>query len=213
MERVQTVSITIAAPGPAPASLPVGAPPPGANSDLRQSPASGSGFSFHELLSELNPLQYIPVIGTIYRSVTGDTIPEPARIAGSLVVSGLTGGPVGVAINVALLGLEKATGIDPEKIGHDIMAGLGLIPGDAPSTKPVDAPAMLAGNGPGTAPVTAEAAAPKAWTASQLSAYGVKQDAGGDLTRAGVSGSDVLNDLVLAGLGSLAAPAPAFAGA
>ena len=38
-----------------------------------------NSFSFHELLSELNPLQYLPVIGTIYRSMTGDLIPEPVE--------------------------------------------------------------------------------------------------------------------------------------
>ena len=74
----------------------------------------GRGGTFHELLSELNPLQYIPVVGTVYRALTGDVIPEAARVAGSLVVSGLAGGPVGVATSVALLAAEKATGVDPE---------------------------------------------------------------------------------------------------
>ena len=53
--------------------------------------------SFREVLHSLNPLQHLPVIGTIYRAITGDTIPEPVRVIGSVVVGFLTGGPVGVA--------------------------------------------------------------------------------------------------------------------
>ena len=30
-------------------------------------------FSFHDLLDIVNPLQHLPVIGTIYRAITGDT--------------------------------------------------------------------------------------------------------------------------------------------
>ena len=88
-------------------------------------PADRHKSAFHQLLSELNPLQYLPVVGTIYRAVTGDTIPEAARIAGSMVVSGLMGGPVGLAINVGTTLFEKASGIDPEQIGHRMLALLG----------------------------------------------------------------------------------------
>ena len=49
-------------------------------------PAADHSISFHDILSALNPLQYLPVIGTIYRAVTGDQIPELLRRAGSLVV-------------------------------------------------------------------------------------------------------------------------------
>lgn len=66
----------------------------------RNSTPVDHGFSFHELLSALNPLQYMPVVGTLYRAMTGDVIPEALQRAGSLVVSGLLGGPIGVALNV-----------------------------------------------------------------------------------------------------------------
>jgi hypothetical protein len=46
-------------------------------------------FSFHDFLSAINPLQYLPVVGTIYRAVTGDVIPEALRDLGSMLVSGL----------------------------------------------------------------------------------------------------------------------------
>ena len=169
--------------------------------------APGAGhFSFHELLSELNPLQYLPVIGTIYRAVTGDTIPEPMRVAGSMIVSGLTGGPLGVALNLAFLGLEKATGLDPEKIGHDLLASLGLTPdaGEG-ATSPATAIAAKPGQAGPSEPV---AATP--WSPAQLAAYGVSVSEGGVLERGGLSGSDVLNDLMLAGL--LGSPVPASTG-
>ena len=70
--------------------------------------------SFHAVLSALNPLQYVPVVGTIYRAITGDTIPEALRVAGSFVFSALTGGPIGMILNAAAVIAEKATGIDPE---------------------------------------------------------------------------------------------------
>jgi len=169
--------------------------------------ASGAGhFSFHELLSELNPLQYLPVVGTIYRAVTGDTIPEPVRVTGSMIVSGLTGGPLGMALNLAVLGLEKATGIDPEKIGHDLLASLGLTP-DA--GEGATSPATAVAAKPGQAgPSELVAATP--WSPAQLAAYGIGVSEGGVLARGGLSGSDVLNDLVLAGLRD--GPAPASTG-
>jgi hypothetical protein len=161
---------------------------------IAATPASAP-FSFHELLSELNPLQYLPVIGTIYRTVTGDTIPESVRVVGSMVVSGLTGGPIGVALNVALLGLEKATGIDPEKIGHRLLASLGLTP-DEPAA-PVEA---VAASVPQPAASISDPAPVGAWSPSQLTAYGISVAPSGAMTRGVLRGSDVLNDLVLAGI-------------
>ena len=70
-------------------------------------PSEAQPSTFQQLLSELNPLQYVPVVGTIYRAVTGDTIPETARFAGSLVVSGLTGGPIGLAVNLGITGQRR----------------------------------------------------------------------------------------------------------
>lgn len=159
-------------------------------------PASAP-FSFRELLSELNPLQYLPVIGTIYRATTGDTIPESVRAAGSMVVSGLTGGPIGLAVNLALLGLEKAAGIDPEKVGHQLLASLGLTH-DEPAAPAVAV--AVAADAPPRAAAAGEPASVAAWSPSQLAAYGVSVAPGGAMTRNGLSGSDVLNDLVLAGI-------------
>jgi hypothetical protein len=159
--------------------------------------------AFDTLLSELNPLQYLPVIGTIYRALTGDTISEEARTVGSLVVSGLTGGPVGVAINVAELAVEKVTGLDPEKISQGLLADIGIgHRAPKPTPKISAAPAKT----PATTALAAQAPAPTppapaaGWSAAQLAAYGVTTGARGTLKRGDVQGSDVLNDLELARL-------------
>jgi len=69
-------------------------PPPQASSTA---PASHSGFTFHDFLSIINPLQHPPVISTIYRAITGDTIGVPEKIAGDALYGGLWGAVSGVA--------------------------------------------------------------------------------------------------------------------
>jgi hypothetical protein len=152
---------------------------------------------FHRLLSELNPLQYVPVVGTIYRAITGDTIPETARLAGSLVVSGLTGGPIGLAINLGTTALEKLTGIDPEVIGTRLLGDIGLGSHPTTSARTDTKPAL-------PKPASLDAGSAKPWSAAQLTAYGVKQDEAGTLTRGTTSGADVLNGLELTRLAAIA---------
>ena len=140
---------------------------------------------FRTLLSELNPLQYLPVVGTIYRAVTGDAIPEAARFAGSLVVSGLTGGPIGLAVNVGTTALEHALGLDPEKLGARLLADLGIVYGAAHGA---------------AARVARQDQAGVSWSRAQLEAYGVRRDPTGEVTRGAERGADVLNGLELARL-------------
>ncbi len=47
---------------------------------------------FSQVLSALNPLQHVPVVGRIYRAETGDQIPEPLKVLGA----GILGGPLGM---------------------------------------------------------------------------------------------------------------------
>lgn len=115
------------------------------------------GISFREILSCLNPLQYLPVVGTIYRAITGDEIPARVREIGSLAVSGLTGGPVGLGLALGLDIAEHATGIDPEALGRRLVASIGI--GHAAPEAPVrETPALklsdtaLALGGTGAAP-------------------------------------------------------------
>jgi hypothetical protein len=166
-------------------------------------PARGHGLTFLELLSDLNPLQHIPVVGTIYRAVTGDEISEAARNLGSLAVSGIIGGPLGLASNLAFLAVRKLTGLDPEKIGQDLLADIGIGhhapgtgPGSSPNPNPNPAPAVGEPQEAGAGTETGTRGTP--WSPLQLRAYGVACDADGTLRRGGDSGSDVLNGLLLA---------------
>jgi hypothetical protein len=60
-------------------------------------PASHGGFTFHDFLSIIHPLQHLPVISTIYRAITGDTIGVPEKIAGDALYGGLWGAVASVA--------------------------------------------------------------------------------------------------------------------
>ena len=145
-------------------------------------------MTFHDVLSALNPLQYLPVVGTIYRAVTGDVIPEGLRRLGSMLVSGLLGGPIGLGINMVTTLAEKITGIDPEKIVTD-------------QINPPAAAATIAA----TAPPAQVVAASGPLTQAQLTAYGVSSDASGNLKLGTIEGADVLNAIQLAGLSRMAA--------
>ncbi len=64
---------------------------PGATAD------SDWDFSFHNLLGIVNPLQHLPLIGPLYRAITGDKIGTPEKIAGDALYGGLWGAVSGVA--------------------------------------------------------------------------------------------------------------------
>src|SRR4051812_34341686 len=53
-----------------------------------------------DVLKGLNPLHHVPVLGTMYRLATGETIPMPMRVLGA----GITGGGLGM-IGAAFMGL------------------------------------------------------------------------------------------------------------
>jgi hypothetical protein len=84
-------------------------------------------IGFRDVLSAINPLQYLPVVGQIYRAVTGDVVPEPLRVMGSMVASGLMGGPIGVAVSAASSLLQHVAGIDLDSVAHDVMAAVGIL--------------------------------------------------------------------------------------
>ena len=72
-------------------------------------------FSFHDLLSIINPLQHLPVIGTLYRAITGDSIGRAEKIAGDT----LYGGVWGAISSVADAAFETVTGKD---FGNTVLA-------------------------------------------------------------------------------------------
>lgn len=69
-------------------------------------PLIGANISFGDLIDVVNPLQQLPVIGDIYRSLSGDTISAGARMAGGF----LMGGPMGFMVAAATSAFEAATG-------------------------------------------------------------------------------------------------------
>lgn len=65
-------------------------------------------FGFSDLIDMVNPLQHIPVVSHIYRSLTGDDIKPIGKIIGGAVY----GGPAGVASGLANVIVEQETGHD-----------------------------------------------------------------------------------------------------
>jgi len=124
------------------------------------------GFSFGALIDIINPLQHIPVVGTVYRAITGDTIGPAARIAGG----GLFGGVIGlVAASIDTL-IKEETGRD---VGQHMLAMRGDEDAPADPTTPTGRPdrdgVLFAGDfsprgdaAPDAAPATMLAAAPDA---------------------------------------------------
>jgi hypothetical protein len=148
-------------------------------------------FSFHTLLSAMNPLQYLPVVGTLYRAITGDVIPEAVHRIGSMIVSGLLGGPIGLVGSIGATLAEKATGIDPEAI----------VTAQFSAASPrAHARAELP-----TAVPDATTTIQPPMTAQQLAAYGVRSDASGTLRLGDIEGADVLNTIQLGRLDQVAA--------
>src|SRR5205085_12696396 len=55
---------------------------PGASTKLSDGKSGDLDFSFDDLIDIVNPLQHLPVVGTLYRAITHDTIKTPEKIAG-----------------------------------------------------------------------------------------------------------------------------------
>ncbi len=76
------------------------------------------GFGFKDILDSVNPLQQLPIISSIYRSATGDTISAVSRMAGGA----LFGGPIGFIASAVNAGIDAVSGAD---IGGHVMSALG----------------------------------------------------------------------------------------
>ncbi len=73
------------------------------------------GFTFDDFLDLINPLQHLPIVSTIYRAATGDTISTGARVFGGA----LFGGVFGVFAAVFNAIVDQATGKD---LGEHVLA-------------------------------------------------------------------------------------------
>ncbi len=81
--------------------------PPGVES-IQDSGQPAQNFSFSDFLSVINPLQHIPIVGTIYRAITGDTLAPAARVLGGT----LFGGPIGLISSALNAVIEQTNGKD-----------------------------------------------------------------------------------------------------
>ena len=73
------------------------------------------GFTFLDFLDIINPLQHIPIIGTLYREITDDTLDPGSRVLGGTLFLG----PVGTVVSLANVLINDATGKD---VGEHVMA-------------------------------------------------------------------------------------------
>ena len=99
------------------------------------------GAVFHDLLDIVNPLQHLPVVGTLYRAITGDKLGTVEKIAGDALYGGLWGA-VGAVADTAF---EAVTGKD---FGSTVLAfaenTLGFGHHDAPAQVAANTPAQTA---------------------------------------------------------------------
>jgi len=78
---------------------------PASTPDAPPKSGEGEGF-FHHLLDVINPLQHLPIIGTLYRAITGEHIGPVEKVMGDTLYGGLWG----AASSVADLAFEGVTG-------------------------------------------------------------------------------------------------------
>lgn len=99
-----------AGPQKAPANSPASAAVSGADATSPNGEAvttsEDDAFSFWDVLDMVNPLQHIPIVSTVYRELTGDSIKDVSRVVGSA----LLGGPIGAAVALVDVGINQATG-------------------------------------------------------------------------------------------------------
>ena len=142
---------------------------------------SGQGESFfHHLLDVINPLQHLPVIGTLYRAITGEHIGTVEKIAGDALYGGMWGavasvadvafeGITGKSFEDTVLGLFKgddAVRVASAKVGAPSITASPSLPGsDLPALPSLDVVAANDLGGPDIAALT-----------SSLSAKGVSSD-------------------------------------
>lgn len=85
---------------------------PGNDEDrMPAEPPPSAEFGFADFLDVINPLQHIPIVSTIYRAITGDTISPTANVMGSA----LFGGPAGVFAAAATEMFSEMTGGSPDE--------------------------------------------------------------------------------------------------
>ncbi|MCH2396542.1 hypothetical protein [Oceanibaculum sp.] len=142
-------------PAPAPEPVERVAPSSFNNAEVGEGPDAGESesLSFFDFLDLINPLQHIPVVSSIYRQLTGDTIRPEMQMAGA----GLLGGPLGLlaAGANAIFAAENGRGAGEEmlaQVGFGAPAGTQRMAAAEPATQP---------KAPVPEPVTMQATTPE----------------------------------------------------
>ncbi len=116
--------------------------------------ATEESFGFGDFLDVINPLQHIPVVGTIYRELTGDQISETARMAGGAI----WGGPAGLIGALANTITEREAGGDIGATALAYARSEETGPSTAPAATLAAAPETGAETAPGLTPPSAAVA-------------------------------------------------------
>ncbi|MEQ8638996.1 MAG: hypothetical protein RIE31_00065 [Alphaproteobacteria bacterium] len=93
-------------------------------------PAAGApthALGFADLLDVLNPLQHLPLVGSLYRQATGDSLSPAAYVLGGGLWNGLLSGGAGLAVGMAGAVtdavLVAGTGRDSAMIAGNLLLG------------------------------------------------------------------------------------------
>jgi hypothetical protein len=78
--------------------------------------------SHADMMHCLNPLQYVPVVGMIYRAVTGEHIPSTVQVA----AAGITGGPLGMIASAFTMLFEELIKMGPDTSRPAAPAGMSV---------------------------------------------------------------------------------------
>jgi len=132
---------------------------PGALSRDWETETLEADFSWGDLIDIVNPLQHIPVVGSLYRTLTGDTISSTARVAGAT----LYGGPLGMVAGAANVILAEAHGAD---LSDTIVAG--LLGREVPGAPDSGSDIAVAAVEPSAAVVSEDNAAPESEARSEI---------------------------------------------
>ena len=97
------------------------------------------GFTFLDFIDIINPLQHIPIISTIYRQMSGDTIDPGSRVLGSTLFFG----PVGTVASLANVMVNETTG---KYVDEHVMAFLDGEESDLPEAADATAGGPVAEN-------------------------------------------------------------------
>ncbi|GAA0572283.1 hypothetical protein [Caenispirillum bisanense] len=126
----------------------------GTGAPANQAAKGDDEVSFWDFVDIINPLQHLPIISTIYREITGDTIKPLARVAGGA----LFGGAIGAAVAVVTEVVEEAAGLNNGETLLSLFKGDDAAPAEG-ETQLAAAEAGKAGEGAGSAALPASAAA------------------------------------------------------